>query len=407
MIPKTIWTTWVSNKPLPDKFNQYIDSWKKVMPDYEIKVISLNNIKRGPFVDKAIASGKYILAGHYARCQEIYENGGLYFDIDVEAIKKFDDLLNNKMIIAKEDANFFNNAIFGTEKEHPFMKACMDFMDQVDLSMKEIELETGPRMFTNLISGRNDYTLLPTHYFYPYLYTQEFTPECIKSDTYAIHHWAHSWNNGVSIIIPCFNQAQFLPDAIMSALNQTVPPLEIIVVNDGSPDNTSAVAKKYPVKLIEQENRGLSGARNSGIRASKGNWLLMLDADDKIAPDFIEKLIGKDDIICPILQEFGDSQEVWSPPLDHPKFNDFLVHNRIFVSSLFKRDVWEKIGGYDETMKEGYEDWDFWMRATKQGFNISVVREILFYYRRHGRTMVHDARAKHQQIVNYMLNKNR
>ena len=94
----------------------------------------------------------------------------------------------------------------------------------------------------------------------------------------------------VSIIIPVYNHAQWLPDAISSALNQTVP-CEVIVVNDGSPDNTSEVAKMFDVKLIEKENGGLSSARNAGIKEATGEWILTLDADDKIAPDFVEKCL--------------------------------------------------------------------------------------------------------------------
>ena len=84
----------------------------------------------------------------------------------------------------------------------------------------------------------------------------------------------------VSIIIPCYKQAHFLAEAIESALAQDYDNFEVIVVNDGSPDNTSEVAKRYPVSLIEQENKGLSAARNAGIKASTGSWILPLDADN-------------------------------------------------------------------------------------------------------------------------------
>ena len=83
MIPKQIFYTWISDKPLPSKFEKYLESWSKVMPDYEIKHISLANVKRGAFVDHAIEIGNYALAGHYARVEELYFNGGIYFDIDI------------------------------------------------------------------------------------------------------------------------------------------------------------------------------------------------------------------------------------------------------------------------------------------------------------------------------------
>lgn len=193
MIPKTIYYTWINEKPLPEQFEKYLKSWSDVMPDYEIKQISLDNIKRGEFVDKAISIKNYALAGHYGRCQELFENGGIYFDIDVEAVKPFDDLLDYECFIGWECENFINNAVMGCEKGHKLMKDCMDYMDAFDLDHPQIELETGPRMFTKLAKNRADVKLLPPFCFYPYHYSESFKEECVKPETYAIHHWAHTW----------------------------------------------------------------------------------------------------------------------------------------------------------------------------------------------------------------------
>lgn len=209
----------------------------------------------------------------------------------------------------------------------------------------------------------------------------------------------------VSIIIPCYKQAHWLSDAIESALNQTYKDVEVIVVNDGSPDNTSEVARRYPVKLIEQENGGLSSARNTGIKESKGEWILTLDSDDKIAPRFIETLIGKNDIVSCDIMEFGDSHSMWRLPIDIPTLQDELHNNTIHCCSLYKKEIWDKIGGYDENMRIGYEDWDFWTRAMIYGYKISIVREPLFFYRKHGVSMVTEAKNKHKLIREYMLNK--
>src|SRR5262249_23271294 len=93
----------------------------------------------------------------------------------------------------------------------------------------------------------------------------------------------------VTIVIPCYKQAHFLPEAIESARNQTYSNLEIIVVDDGSPDNTSEVAARYPgVQCIRQKNGGLSDARNRGIRESRGEFFVLLDADDKLLPNCLE-----------------------------------------------------------------------------------------------------------------------
>jgi len=192
MIPKIIYTTWVSPNPLPERFKPYLDGWKKLMPDYELRVISLENVIKSPFVIEAISRGKYALAGHYGRCERLLETGGLYFDIDVEALKQFDELLDNSLFVGREDAGMINNAVIGSEPNHPLMKACLEYMDAIDMNTQNIELETGPWMFNKLYS-LFDVKVYPEAYFYPYHYSQQFTPECIKPETYAVHHWAKTW----------------------------------------------------------------------------------------------------------------------------------------------------------------------------------------------------------------------
>lgn len=432
-IPKKIYFTWISDKPIPKKYEKYIASWRKVMPDYEIHQITLENIKRGPFVDKAIAIKNYALAGHYARVEELYLNGGIYFDIDIEAVQPLDGMLHNRLVLGREDNGIVNNAVIIAQAGHPFLKACMDFMDSTPFETDKIELTTGPIMFTQLakkwgwsygkdgrfnhISGLSDIAILPPEYFYPYRYDQFYKPECVTKNTFCVHHWSNSWNNKVSIIIPCYNQAKFLPDAIESALDQTYKEVEIIVVNDGSTDNTSDVVKKYQnrgigkratsIKLIEQKNAGLSAARNAGIKASSGGYILTLDADDKIHPDFLKKTVGVNDIVSTGLETFGREVRRWKSNLTNPTTKDLLIGNHINCCSLFKKDVWTITGGYDEKMRDGYEDWEFWIRATKAGFNITtLLHETLFYYRKHNTpSMIDHARSKHNSIIDYMAKK--
>lgn len=218
----------------------------------------------------------------------------------------------------------------------------------------------------------------------------------------------------VSIIIPCYNQAHFLPDAIESALAQTYPYVEVIVVNDGSPDNTSHVVRqlrkrKSPgystIKLIEKPNGGLSSARNAGIAAATGEYILPLDADDKIHPDFITKTIGIDDIVSTGLHTFGQESRAWITDVAKPEYQNFIQRNHINCCSLFKKEIWTAIGGYDEQMRDGFEDWDFWNRATKAGYTVTIVREWLFYYRKHSVSMFADAMRKRTEIIEYMHRK--
>src|SRR5215213_3125487 len=93
----------------------------------------------------------------------------------------------------------------------------------------------------------------------------------------------------VSVVIPCYNQAHFLGEAIESVLAQSYPNFEIVVVDDGSTDDTSEVAGSYPkVRLVRQENQGLSGARNAGLARSEGEYVVFLDADDRLRPEALE-----------------------------------------------------------------------------------------------------------------------
>lgn len=423
MIPKKIYFTWISEKPIPEKYNKFIESWSRVMPDYEIHQITLENVKRGTFVNKSIEIKNYALAGHYARVQELYDNGGIYFDIDIEAVQSLDGLLHNQMVLGAESNNWINNAVIVAEKGHPFLKECMDYMDKFPFDADKIELATGPIMFTNLMrkrgwkngkSGRiGDVAILPPEYFYPYHWDEYYTPECVTENTFCVHHWSNSWNNKVSIVIPCYNQAHFLDQALESVFHQTYTDFEVIVVNDGSPDNTSDIVKRYnrilrdegQIKLVEKKNGGLSSARNAGIKIASGGWILPLDADDKLHPQFLEKTIGKNDIVSTGLVTFGNENRRWKSPLSNPTTNDFLNKNHINCCSLFKKDVWTMAGGYDENMKSGYEDWEFWIRASKCGFNFSSLDEYLFYYRKHSVSMFAEAKSKHGEIIAYMSKK--
>ena len=195
------------------------------MPEYEVRQITLENVKKTPFVMKAIEMKNYALAGHYARVQELYENGGIYFDIDIEAVRRFDGLLGESMVVGLEDDKVVNNAVIIARQGHSFLKDCMTYMDSFDINAENVELETGPRMFTKLmkvygwrkgmigIFGRmsfrniltyarslgkvrllkDDIKILPPPYFYPYHYTEKYSAACIVKDTLCVHHWANSW----------------------------------------------------------------------------------------------------------------------------------------------------------------------------------------------------------------------
>lgn len=204
-------------------------------------------------------------------------------------------------------------------------------------------------------------------------------------------------NDLVSIIVPCYNQAEFLSDALQSVLNQTYKSWECIIINDGSVDKTELVAKEWLLKdkrykYIKKENGGLSQARNVGIKSALGEYILLLDADDKIDETLVFKAIpifNKDQNIGVVTywcnRFVGDRVvNVFKPK--GGDINDFLFKNSAIGTSMFRKKCWITVGGYDEKMKNGYEDWEFYIRLT-QKWRVFVIPEVLFYYRQHSVSM--------------------
>lgn len=195
----------------------------------------------------------------------------------------------------------------------------------------------------------------------------------------------------ISIIIPCYNDAQYIEQAVDSALNQTYPYKEVIVVDDGSNLETKAVLKKLETKitkLITQENKGQSTARNVGIKEAKGNYILVLDSDDFFEPTFCEKAIpvflenkAVKLVTCEAnLLHTNGSIEIYKPK--GGTISNFMYYNDALGTSLFKKEDWQNCGGYDESMRKGFEDWEFFIRLLKNGGNTEVIHEPLYNYRK-------------------------
>ena len=209
--------------------------------------------------------------------------------------------------------------------------------------------------------------------------------------------------NTITIGIPCYNQAEYLPQAIESAMSQTIP-CEVIVVNDGSKDNTLEVARKYSVKVINQVNKGLSAARNSAIMASTGSWFLPLDADDFLETNAVERLLRLAestgaDVVAPSLREFGISSAVVIL-MQEPKLKDFLIGNRIPYCSLIRKSALLECGGYSPRMEPGYEDYALWFDLLTRGKRFISSNEVLFNYRTKPVSMITEAKKHHTELMN-------
>lgn len=184
----------------------------------------------------------------------------------------------------------------------------------------------------------------------------------------------------LSIVIASYNQAQWLPEAIESALNQTIY-CEVIIVDDGSIDNSLEIARSYKVKVISQVNKGLSSARNTGIMNASGEYILFLDADDILQPYCAEKILQyKEDIISPSFKTFGtSSQEVILMP--NPTLEDFKIGNRVGYCSAVKKSKLLEVGGFSPRMTFGWEDLHLWFNLLSRGATIITIPKILWLYR--------------------------
>ena len=200
----------------------------------------------------------------------------------------------------------------------------------------------------------------------------------------------------VSMIIPCFDQGRWVEDAVASVFDQTFDSWEIVLVDDGSTDAATIrvldeIARWPRVRLVRQGNRGLPAARNAGIARSMGEFIVPLDADDALEPTFLDEMIAA---LSPHPEAafahcwarlFGDIDAVW---VTRP-FNRYWqrLSNGVVGCVLLRKAAWEAVGGYDETMVRGHEDWELWTRLDGAGWEQVRVNRVLFRYRKHDVSM--------------------
>lgn len=197
-------------------------------------------------------------------------------------------------------------------------------------------------------------------------------------------------NTLVSIIIPAYNYARYMGECLESVLKQTYPHWECIVVDNGSTDDTAELVKTFVqkddrIQYYFTQQKGVSFARNMGVELCKGAFILPLDADDKIGSEYLEKAVNvlkeneKIKLVYCEAELFGASSGKWSLP--EYSLHTLLIENSIFSTALFRKQDFLAAGGYNEEMKEGFEDWDFWIRMLKSGGKVVKLEETFFYYR--------------------------
>jgi glycosyltransferase involved in cell wall biosynthesis len=192
----------------------------------------------------------------------------------------------------------------------------------------------------------------------------------------------------VSIVIACHNYGRFLGEAIESALQQTYQPIEVVVVDDGSTDDSVQVARRYPVRLLTQPNSGICITGNRGTAASNGKFVLRLDADDRLARTYVAETLGalrshpEAAFAYTAVEYFGS--ETGTYPIEDFNAQTLAERNYIHASALMRRAAFDAVGGYDLGMRASrYEDWDLWLRFAERGVRGVMVPRPLLQYRRH------------------------
>lgn len=193
----------------------------------------------------------------------------------------------------------------------------------------------------------------------------------------------------VSVIVPCYNQGKFLQETLASVRSQIFTDWEIIIVNDGSDDAETikllSVLDAPKINVIHTGNKGVAAARNRGIEAAKGMYILPLDADDLIEKDYLQKAVERlevDEVLKVVYcngEYFGDEKGlIRLPDYDEKKM---LQQNLIFCTAMYRRSDWFQVGGYDEDFLTGWEDWEFWLRLIDDERQVYKLPGVHFYYR--------------------------
>jgi glycosyltransferase involved in cell wall biosynthesis len=219
----------------------------------------------------------------------------------------------------------------------------------------------------------------------------------------------------ISIIIPCYNHGKYIREAIANLVAIKGLEYEVIIINDGSTDSFTneelrKIAKeKHPISLqvLFQQNLGLAVARNNGIAVAKGNYILPLDADNKIELEYLiksKRILDSNQDVHIVYAEpyfFGEIEGRYTWVVNNFDIVRMLIENYIDACAVYRKEVWKINGGYNAKMPlMGFEDWDFWLTSYSNGFGFSFIKEQLFHYRMLPDSMISNSSQKDKALIN-------
>lgn len=210
----------------------------------------------------------------------------------------------------------------------------------------------------------------------------------------------------VTVIIPYYDQEPWIDKAVESAKEQTVSPNEIIIIDDGYGLERNYACSNINIKIIHQTNKGLPSARNTGIMNSKCGFILPLDADDEIHPEFIRYTIphmsdSEVGVVYTSVKNIGNTESL-TAPAQEIKLENLMKFNQFYYCALIRKQALLECGGYNPKMIHGYEDWDLWIDIAKRGWKFVYVDKPLFHYRNRPGTMIEESDKWRQWNIGQM-----
>ena len=214
----------------------------------------------------------------------------------------------------------------------------------------------------------------------------------------------------VSVVIPVYNMEPFLGETLDSVLASDYPSLEVVVLDDGSVDASYALARQYAEKdgrvhVYTQLNMGVSAARNRAISLAKGEFILPVDADNKISREFIHNAVNvilQDEevkVVSPRAEFFGNRSGEWKIP---PFSLKLLARKNIMdTCALYRKSDWERVGGYNEDII-AREDWEFWIALLKDGGKVIKLPDVSLYYRVRSNSKRMTDRSQKKHVINVL-----
>ncbi len=203
MIPKKIHYCWYGHGNYSRQIQTCLSSWKKIMPDYELKLWNESNLPESPYAHNAYNHKIWSKVSNYVRLYALLNEGGIYLDVDVEVFKRFDDLLDGKFFLGIEYPYRVATGVMGAEVGNEILrKAIIDLTTSYDgsektassgLSMSKVLQNEGFDLAITKLQQKGGATIYPSDYFYPWKFDEKYYPSCITDRTHSIHYWTGSW----------------------------------------------------------------------------------------------------------------------------------------------------------------------------------------------------------------------